>query len=148
MAISDRISVLHRGEILAEGRPEEIRSAPRGAGGVPRGRARRLMLVLDRVSGGYGEIFVLWDVSMEVRAGEAVALLGRNGMGKTTTLLAILGLNPARQGRSASATATSCGLPPFADRPPRHRPRPEGRQLFAPLTVVENLRIPFVNKQS
>jgi branched-chain amino acid transport system ATP-binding protein len=105
------------------------------------------MLVLDRVSGGYGDTSVLWEVSMEVRAGEAVALLGRNGMGKTTTLLAILGLNPARQGTIRFRDRDITRLPPFAIARLGIGYAPEGRQLFAPLTVVQNLRIPFANKQ-
>ena len=106
------------------------------------------MLVLDRVSGGYGDTSVLWEVSMEIRAGEAVALLGRNGMGKTTTLLAIMGLNPARRGAVRFRDRDITRLPPFAIARLGIGYAPEGRQLFAPLTVVQNLRIPFANKQS
>ena len=56
------------------------------------------MLSLSNVCAGYGDTAVLSGVSLEVKDGEAVALLGRNGMGKTTCLLAIMGLNPARTG--------------------------------------------------
>ncbi len=56
------------------------------------------MLAVDRLRGGYGDTTVLWDVSFAIGRGEAVALLGRNGMGKTTTLLAIMGLNAPRGG--------------------------------------------------
>ncbi|HEY5724971.1 MAG TPA: ATP-binding cassette domain-containing protein, partial [Methylomirabilota bacterium] len=52
------------------------------------------MLAVKGLTGGYGETTVLWDVSFEIAKGQAVALLGRNGMGKTTTLLAIMGLIP------------------------------------------------------
>jgi branched-chain amino acid transport system ATP-binding protein len=86
-------------------------------------------------------------VSLEVRRGEAVALLGRNGMGKTTTLLAIMGLNPARTGRVAFKTTDITRRRPFEIARLGIGYAPEGRQLFAPLTVVQNLRIPFVNKQ-
>ena len=104
------------------------------------------MLTLERVTGGYGDTTVLWDVSLEVRRGEAVALLGRNGMGKTTTLLAALGLNPARTGRITFKTTEITRWQPFAIARLGIGYAPEGRQLFAPLTVVQNLRIPFVNK--
>jgi len=104
------------------------------------------MLTLDRVGAGYGDTTVLWDVSLEVRRGEAVALLGRNGMGKTTTLLAIMGLNPARSGRITFKTTDVTALRPFEIARLGIGYAPEGRQLFAPLTVVQNLRIPFVNK--
>src|SRR5439155_15632452 len=89
---------------------------------------------------------VLWDVSLEVRRGEAVALLGRNGMGKTTTLLAIMGLNPARAGRVVFKTTDITRRRPFEIARLGIGYAPEGRQLFAPLSVVQNLRIPFVNK--
>jgi branched-chain amino acid transport system ATP-binding protein len=104
------------------------------------------MMTLERVAAGYGDTTVLWDVSMEVRPGEAVALLGRNGMGKTTTLRAIMGLNPAREGRITFKGRDITHLAPFAIARSGIGYAPEGRQLFAPLTVVQNLRIPFVNK--
>ncbi|HEV8438614.1 MAG TPA: ABC transporter ATP-binding protein [Methylomirabilota bacterium] len=104
------------------------------------------MLTLERVTGGYGDTTVLWEVSLEVRRGEAVALLGRNGMGKTTTLLAIMGLNPARAGRVAFKTTDITRKRPFEIARLGIGYAPEGRHLFAPLTVVQNLRIPFVNK--
>ena len=104
------------------------------------------MLVLEAVSGGYGDTTVLWDISFRVERGEAVALLGRNGMGKTTTLLAIMGLNPARAGRITFKDTDITRRRPFEIARLGIGYAPEGRQLFAPLTVVQNLRIPFVNK--
>jgi branched-chain amino acid transport system ATP-binding protein len=104
------------------------------------------MLTLDNVTAGYGDTTVLWGVSLEVRRGEAVALLGRNGMGKTTTLLGIMGLNPARAGRIMFNTTDITRRRPFEIARMGIGYAPEGRQLFAPLTVVQNLRIPFVNK--
>ena len=56
------------------------------------------MLELDHVDAAYGETQVLFDVSLDVGAGEIAALLGANGAGKTTTLRTILGLTPARAG--------------------------------------------------
>jgi len=104
------------------------------------------MLALRGVTAGYGDTTVLWDVSLEVQRGEAVALLGRNGMGKTTTLLAIMGLNPARGGAIVFKDTEITQLRPFEIARLGIGYAPEGRQLFAPLTVVQNLRIPFVNK--
>jgi branched-chain amino acid transport system ATP-binding protein len=104
------------------------------------------MLTLEHVAAGYGDTTVLWDVSLEVHRGEAVALLGRNGMGKTTTLLTTLGLCPARAGRVTFKGTDITRWPPFAIARLGVGYAPEGRQLFAPLTVVQNLRIPFVNK--
>jgi branched-chain amino acid transport system ATP-binding protein len=105
------------------------------------------VLRLEHVGAGYGDTTVLWDVSLEVEPGEAVALLGRNGMGKTTTLLAIMGLNPARRGRILFKGQDITRLRPFEIARRGIGYAPEGRQLFGPLTVLQNLRIPFVNKQ-
>ena len=104
------------------------------------------MLTLEGVTAGYGDTTVLWEVSLDVRRGEAVALLGRNGMGKTTTLRAVMGLTPARAGRITFKTTDVTRKPPFEIARLGIGYAPEGRQLFAPLTVVQNLRIPFVNK--
>jgi len=104
------------------------------------------MLHLENVGAAYGDSIVLWDVSLGVGRGEAVALLGRNGMGKTTTLLAIIGLNPARHGRIVFKGEDITRLRPFEIARRGIGYAPEGRQLFAPLTVLQNLRIPFVNK--
>ncbi len=104
------------------------------------------MLALDRVTAGYGDTTVLFDVSLEVRGGEAVALLGRNGMGKTTTLRAITGLNPARSGGITFKGRDITRRPPYEIARLGLGYSPEGRRLFAPLTVLQNLRIPFANK--
>jgi branched-chain amino acid transport system ATP-binding protein len=105
------------------------------------------MLELSAISAGYGDTTVLWDVSFRVEHGEAVALLGRNGMGKTTTLRAIMGLNPARGGHVRFKNVDITRRTPFEIARLGIGYAPEGRQLFAPLTVLQNLRIPFVNKQ-
>jgi branched-chain amino acid transport system ATP-binding protein len=104
------------------------------------------MLALSDVSAGYGDTAVLSGVSLKVDDGEAVALLGRNGMGKTTCLLAIMGLNPARAGSIRFNGSEIRGLRPFEIARLGIGYAPEGRKLFATLTVLQNLRIPFVNK--
>jgi len=96
------------------------------------------MLELHGVTAGYGDTTVLWDVSLRVGRGEAVALLGRNGMGKTTTLRAIMGLNPARGGRIVFKDTDVTRLPPFEIARLGIGYAPEGAQLFAPLTVLQN----------
>jgi branched-chain amino acid transport system ATP-binding protein len=104
------------------------------------------MLQLECVSAAYGECVVLWDVSLDVFRGEAVALLGRNGMGKTTTLRTIMGLTPTRSGRITFKNEALAGLRPFEIARRGVGYAPEGRQVFATLSVLENLRIPFVTK--
>jgi len=97
------------------------------------------MLRLDGVHAHYGKSHVLQGVTLEVRDGEAVALLGRNGVGKTTTLKAVMGLLRATGGSIAFDGAR-------LDQTPPHRiPRlglgyvPQGRRIFPNLTVQENL---------
>ncbi|MCX7644811.1 MAG: ABC transporter ATP-binding protein [Rhodobacteraceae bacterium] len=99
------------------------------------------MLRLEAVDAGYGPVRVLRSVSFDVAAGEVHCLLGRNGAGKTTALRAIMGLLPLASGRIRFGGAEIGRLPP-------HRvPRlgigyvPQGRRLFAELTVAQNLEI-------
>ena len=97
------------------------------------------MLRLDRVEAGYGAAQVLFGVSFEVEAGRCVSLMGRNGMGKTTTIRTIMGQLPLTGG---SITRFGDGAP---DREPFEFARagiglvPEGRQIFTNLSVAENL---------
>ena len=97
------------------------------------------MLKLDQVRAGYGAIEVLKSLTLEVRAGEIVALLGANGAGKSTTLLTIAGVVPVRGG---SITFLDALLPSgIADAVLRQGIClcPEGRHIFPRLTVMENL---------
>jgi branched-chain amino acid transport system ATP-binding protein len=82
---------------------------------------------------------VLFGMDFAVRAGEVVTLLGRNGMGKTTTVRAVMGILPPRQGTVTLDGARLDGLPPFRIARLGLGLVPEGRQLFPTLTVRENL---------
>ena len=97
------------------------------------------MLDLRGLQGGYGETQVLFDVSLQVAAGEVVTLLGRNGMGKTTTIRTLMGLLPARGGAMTVDGASIAGLAPFRVAQLGLGLVPEGRQIFPTLTVAENL---------
>jgi urea transport system ATP-binding protein len=99
------------------------------------------MLEISGLSVAYGESQVLWDVSLSVPAGGVVCLMGRNGVGKTTLLKAIMGLLPARAGRIAFDGADLTGRRP-EDRMARGIGYvPQGREIFPNLTVRENLRL-------
>jgi branched-chain amino acid transport system ATP-binding protein len=99
------------------------------------------LLQLDAVEAGYGDLTAVAGVSLEVREGEAVALIGSNGAGKTTTLRAISGLLPVRAGRVEFEGARLDGLSSaqIVGRGIAHVP--EGRQLFPTLTVRDNLEL-------
>ncbi|HTI54490.1 MAG TPA: urea ABC transporter ATP-binding subunit UrtE [Verrucomicrobiae bacterium] len=99
------------------------------------------MLEVRGLNVAYGESQVLWDVSLDVPAGSVVCLMGRNGVGKTTLLKSIMGLLPTRSGRVVFDGAHLAG------RRPEERAAcgigyvPQGREIFAGLTVQENLRM-------
>jgi len=87
----------------------------------------------------YGLSQVLFGVSLSVAAGEMVTLMGRNGMGKTTTVRSIMGLTPARAGTIRFAGAEIRGLPAYRVAQAGIGLVPEGRQIFPNLSVRENL---------
>ena len=99
------------------------------------------LLHVDGIEVGYGDLTAVRDVSLEVREGEAVALIGANGAGKTTTLRAVSGLLPLRRGRIEFEGQRLDGLGPaeIVARGIAHVP--EGRQLFPTMTVRENLEL-------
>ncbi|HKC97334.1 MAG TPA: ABC transporter ATP-binding protein [Methylomirabilota bacterium] len=99
------------------------------------------MLRLDGVEAGYGDLTAIAGVSLEVRPGEAVALIGGNGAGKTTTLRAISGLLPVRAGRIEFEGARLDGLRSAQIVALGIAHVPEGRQLFPTLTVRDNLEL-------
>lgn len=97
------------------------------------------MLEVSGLCAGYGQSQVLFDLGFSVRAGEVVALLGRNGMGKTTTVRAIMGLVPASAGSLRLSGEELRGLPPHRVARRGVGLVPEGRQVFRNLSVRENL---------
>jgi len=99
------------------------------------------MLSISGLDVAYGQSQVLWGVDLEVRAGELVCLMGRNGVGKTTLLKTTIGLLPARGGR---VTFDGADITTWS---PDQRARagvgyvPQGREIFPHLSVEENLRM-------
>jgi branched-chain amino acid transport system ATP-binding protein len=97
------------------------------------------LLELDGVETCYGLSQVLFGVSLSVAAGEMVTLMGRNGMGKTTTVRSIMGLTPARAGSIRFGGKDVRGEPSYRIAKLGIGLVPEGRQIFPNLTVHENL---------
>ncbi len=91
----------------------------------------------------YGKSHILHDVGLIAREGRITALLGRNGAGKTTTLKALMGLVPLRSGRVQVFGQDTTRLPPFRVAALGVGYVPEGRRIFANLTVEENLLVPL-----
>src|SRR4029077_1638906 len=151
--LAGRIVVLHQGKVIADGAPQEIREngrvreiylgdaavAPLPPGAESDGAP---LLEVEHLDAGYGLAHVLHDVSFTVRRGEIVALLGRNGMGKTTTLRSVAGLNTPWRG-----SAVALAHKPIAGAPPERIAAlgvsyvPDDRRIFADLTAAENLRV-------
>jgi branched-chain amino acid transport system ATP-binding protein len=99
------------------------------------------MLELSQVTAGYGAFTALWDVTLRVAVGEAVAVVGPNGAGKTTLLRVISGLIAPRSGRIAFEGADLAGHPAYDIVAHGIAHVPEGRRLFPQLTVAENLKM-------
>ena len=166
MGISDRLVVLHYGKKIAEGAPQEIVESPevieaylgerfakraRAAGRrdtlTATGEFRKAaappatekLLEIKNLSSGYGEVQILWDVNLDVRSGEVVALIGANGAGKTTLLYTLSQLVKPRSGsiRFADSDLTRARPEEVVGAGIIHVP--QGRRLFPGLTVKENL---------
>ena len=104
------------------------------------------MLAVEAIETYYGVSQALFGVTLEVDAGEVVALLGRNGMGKTTTVHSIMGLTPPRVGSIRFRETALRGLPSHAIARTGLALVPEGRRIFPNLTLRENLVATAANR--
>jgi branched-chain amino acid transport system ATP-binding protein len=102
------------------------------------------ILAARGLSAGYGDSRVLRGIDLDIDAGETIGLMGRNGMGKTTLILTLIGLLPAQAGVVLLDGADAAALPAFARARRGIAVVPEGRGIFASLTVMENLRLAAV----
>ena len=152
--IADRVTVMNEGEVLLDGDVEAARTNEKvhaiyigsGAAAVaakprPSAAEANALLTMDKVDTFYGKSHILNEVSLEVRAHEIVALLGRNGAGKSTLLKTLVGIAPPRSG------AIRLGGEDIGGLASSHIARrgigyvPQGRALFAGMTVADNLAL-------
>jgi ABC-type branched-subunit amino acid transport system ATPase component/ABC-type branched-subunit amino acid transport system permease subunit len=154
LAISHQVTVMNQGEVLLTGDPETIRQDRQvqeiytGTGTPPvTGRSegaeadRPTLLHFGQVDAFYGKSHILQKASLDVREGEIVALLGRNGAGKSTLLKTMMGLVRAASGtiQFSGQDIAGMGAPDIARMGIGYVP--QGRGLFAGMTVAENLAL-------
>jgi len=153
-AIADHVTVMNEGSVLVDGTVEDARSSPRvqevyiGSGAhalaeKPRQSAARhgVLLGLDKVDTFYGKSHILRQVSLDVHENEIVALLGRNGAGKSTLLKTITGIAPPASGSITLAGTDIAGQPPATIARAGIAYVPQGRGLFAGMSVKDNMEL-------
>lgn len=158
IAISNRLTVLHQGRLIADGKPHEVArdaavieaymgDAPMGGAAIvppaPDAKAppKKPLLVIENLCAGYDGSRILDNLNFELREGEAVALLGRNGVGKSTTLRAMMSAVDITSGKITLEGRDITGLPSYEINRLGVSMVPEGRRLFHGLTVAENLML-------
>ena len=98
------------------------------------------LVTISGVHAGYGNTQVLFGISLDIAAGQVSTLMGRNGMGKTTTIRCLMGLLKPTAGKITIKDTDMTGAPPYRIAQAGLGLVPEGRQIFPSLTVSENLR--------
>jgi branched-chain amino acid transport system ATP-binding protein len=106
------------------------------------------LLEIDSLEAGYGEVQVLWGLSLKARRGELTAIVGANGTGKTTTLRAVAGSIAPWRGRVRFAGEDVTRLPAHIKAERGLALVPEGRQLFTAMSVAENLELGAFSKRA
>ena len=159
LGLSQRVTVMNQGQVLMTGTPEEVRAdrfvqEVYTGKGTPPVTGRQIaqgegaaLLRFESVNAFYGKSHILNDATLDVRRGEIVALLGRNGAGKSTLLKTLMGLVRAASGRIEFEGGDLAALPApeIARRGVGYVP--QGRGLFAGMSVAENLALGRLARQ-
>jgi ABC-type branched-subunit amino acid transport system ATPase component len=159
--IADAVTVMNEGKVLVDGTVEDARSSPRvqevyiGSGAAvlaakPRESAAQpaTLLVAQGIDTYYGKSHILADVSFDVHEHEIVALLGRNGAGKSTLLKTLIGIAPPASGDIRLNGMNIAGLPSAEIARLGIGYVPQGRGLFAGMTVAQNLELGRLRRQT
>jgi ABC-type branched-subunit amino acid transport system ATPase component len=160
LGFSHRVTVMNQGEVLMTGTPEEIRAdrkvqeiytgtgRPAATGRMASEGGDKCILRFDNVNAFYGKSHILNDASLDVRNNEIVALLGRNGAGKSTLLKTLCGLLPPASGTIEFGGEAIGGLPTPEIARMGIGYVPQGRGLFAGMTVADNLALGRLARKS
>jgi len=154
LGFSHQVTVMNQGEVLMSAGPEKVRADKRvqevyTGTGTPIVSSRatgevlesRALVKFQDVNSFYGKSHILNNATLDVKKGEIVALLGRNGAGKTTLLKTLTGLVPASSGSIRFKEHEIIGMPAFLIARMGVGYVPQGRGLFAGMTVADNLEL-------
>jgi branched-chain amino acid transport system ATP-binding protein len=157
MEISDRIVVLDRGSVICDDIPAKVRNnqqvleaylgVAQNQIDPPSSNSTTPILAIENLTAGYGKLQVLQEISLEVRQGELIAVVGANGAGKTTLLKSIAQLLTPRSGRVLFRGENLTKLLPQQLASKGIVLIPEGRQVFTQLSVMDNLRLGAFGRQ-
>ena len=152
--LADAVTVMNDGHVLVDGTVEDARSSPSvqevyiGSGthalagkSRPSAAQPQSLLTLEGVNTLYGKSHILHDVAFDVHENEIVALLGRNGAGKSTVLKTIVGIAPPARGTIALAAEQLAGRPSAEITRRGISYVPQGRGLFAGMSVAQNMEL-------
>jgi len=121
--------------------PEKFEKTKKFIGSILGGNTTEMLLKVEDIHTYYGHSYILQGISLEINRGETVALLGRNGVGKTTTLKSIMGTQPPREGKILFEDKNIAGLPPYQIAKKGIALVPDTRRIIPNLTVRENLKL-------
>ena len=146
--IAHKVTVLHQGQILSEGTMDHVKNDPEGHRSLSRVHSkpqeRRTMLAISDLHVAYGQSEVLHGLNISVAPNEIVAIMGRNGMGKTTLMKSLMGIVPTKSG-SVNMEGTELSTLKSYERVAKGLAYvPQGRMIFSTMTVKENIETGLV----